>query len=104
MDLVTGVYRESRRMPREEQFALTNQMRRAAVSIPANIAEGEGRVSKKEFGRFLSIAHGSLRELETHLMIAERLEYLTAEAVEQLLNLAGEVGRLITGLLKSLRV
>lgn len=100
MDLVDQVYRASKTFPDEEKFGLTQQMRRAAVSIPSNIAEGQGRESKKEFARFLSIAHGSLRELETQILISERLQYLSQ--TDDLLALASEVGRLITGLTKSL--
>jgi four helix bundle protein len=73
-------------------------MRRAAISIPCNIAEGEGRRTRKEFLRFLSIAHGSLRELETQTMIAGRLGYLSSESQSQILLSSAEVGRLITGL------
>jgi four helix bundle protein len=70
VDLVEAVYRETQTWPREEIYGLTNQARRAAVSIPANIAEGQGRVSAKEFGHHLVIAYGSVCELETHLVIA----------------------------------
>jgi four helix bundle protein len=102
MDLVEQVYRVTKRFPREELYGLTSQLRRAVVSVPSNIAEGQGRTSAKEFQQFLSIAHGSLREVETQLMIANRLAYLPAEALNLLLELAAEVGRLTQGLLKSL--
>jgi four helix bundle protein len=98
MDLVESVYKASRAFPKEEVYALTNQVRRAAVSIPSNIAEGQGRRSAREFINFLSIAHGSIREVETQLQIAQRLKYLTREQVKGALDLASEVGRLITGL------
>ncbi len=87
MDLVTMVYQVTKSLPSNEQFALSSQMKRAAVSIPSNIAEGAARDSSKEFLRFLAIARGSLAELETHLQIAERLEYLhDIENVYQLAN------------------
>ena len=69
MDLVEGVYRVTKDWPKDEQYGLTNQVRRAVVSVPANIAEGQGRTSDREFARFLAIAHGSLYEVETHLLI-----------------------------------
>jgi four helix bundle protein len=78
-------------------------MRGATVSVPSNIAEGQGRRTKNEFARFLSVAHGSLRELETQVLIAGRLEYLSAATVNELLNMASVTGRLITGLINSLR-
>jgi four helix bundle protein len=103
MDLVAEVYVASRSFPREEVYGLTSQLRRAAVSIPSNIAEGEGRGSKKEFVHFLRIAHGSLREVETQLIIAERLAYLEANVLSKLIAIAEETGRLINGLMNSLR-
>ncbi|HUI25525.1 MAG TPA: four helix bundle protein [Candidatus Kryptonia bacterium] len=102
MDLVEAVYQATQRFPREELYGLTAQIRRTAVSVPSNIAEGEGRKSRKEFLHHLSIAYGSLRELETQVMIAGRLNYLEASEVARLLQLAGEVGRLLNGLSKSL--
>ena len=79
MDLVVTVYTLGKTFPKEELFALTNQMRRAAVSVPANIAEGQGRRSKGEFRQFLGNARGSLLELDTHLELGFRLGYLSAE-------------------------
>jgi four helix bundle protein len=88
-------------LPRDERFGLTMQMRRAAVSVLANIAEG--RRTHGAFLNHLSIAHGSLRELETHVMLAERLTFLRADATSHVMSSAAEVGRLITGLANSIR-
>ena len=92
----------TQRWPKEEIYGLTNQVRRAAVSVPANIAEGQGRRSSRDFIRFLSIATGSLHEVETHLLIAERLHYLDQQSLTSLLKLSAETGRIINGLLRSL--
>ena len=102
MDLVVAVYEQTRAFPKEEMYGLTNQLRRASVSVPSNIAEGQGRNSTKQFRHFLSIAYGSLQEVETQLLIARRLQYLTAEQSDPLLAQCAEVGRLINGLLRSL--
>jgi len=102
MDLVETVYRVSVVMPADERFGLTAQMRRAAVSVPANIAEGQGRRTRGEFLNHLSAAHGSVRELETHTIIAGRLEFLDQSAVTAILAGAAEVGRLVTGLANAL--
>ncbi len=104
MDLVEGVYTATRSWPKEELYGLTSQIRRAVVSVPSNIAEGQGRDAPKEFHYFLRIAHGSLRELETQIFIAQRLDYLPGEMAEHLLNQASEVGRLVKGLSRSLHL
>jgi len=104
MDLVETVYRESAAIPAEERYGLTAQIRRAAVSVPANIAEGQGRSTDGEFLNLLSVAHGSVRELETHAMIAGRLELLEPSAVSAILENAAEVGRLVTALGNALRL
>jgi four helix bundle protein len=102
MDLVEEVYKSSRDFPREEIYGLTSQIRRASVSIPSNIAEGRGRRTTSDFLRHLSIAYGSLREVETQILIGRRLKYITQASLEGVLNLAGEVGRLLNGLMASL--
>ena len=102
MDLVEDVYRSSRDFPREEIYSLTSQIRRAAVSIPSNIAEGQGRRTTSDFLRHLSIAYGSLREVETQILIARRLKYIAQARLEEVMNGAGEVGRLLNGLMASL--
>jgi four helix bundle protein len=102
MDLVEDVYKASKNFPREEIYALTSQIRRAAVSIPSNIAEGQGRRTTADFLRHLSIAYGSLREVETQILIAARLHYLAEKNTEDVMQRAGEVGRLLNGLMASL--
>src|SRR4030095_9453370 len=97
MDLVQQIYEVTRLFPPEEKFALTNQMRRAAVSVPSNIAEGQGRRTTPDFLRHLSIANGSLREVETQTLIADRLRYLAQGKCEEIMRLASEVGRLLNG-------
>ena len=103
MDLVTAIYRMTACFPREEIYGLTSQMRRAAVSVPSNIAEGQGRHGVAEFRHFLRQASGSLTELETQVMIAERLSYISSVAAGDVLRDAAEVGKIINGLLHSLR-
>lgn len=101
MDFVEAVYRLSQRFPREELYALTNQLRRATVSVPSNIAEGQGRGVGAEFGHHLRIANGSRQEAETQILIAVRLGYVTEDEIAEVIALAEEVGRLITGLHRS---
>jgi four helix bundle protein len=102
MELVVIVYRASEAFPKGELYGLTSQLRRAAVSIPANIAEGQGRRGKGEFLQFLSNARGSLLELDTHLEIALRLGYLTPQQHATVCTQSHQVGRLINGLMRSL--
>lgn len=102
MDLVTATYRATARFPKEEQFGLTSQLRRAAVSIPSNIAEGQGRLSENEFRYFLGQARGSLMEVETQLQIAQNLGYLPPAQTNELLKACAEVGRILNGLLASI--
>jgi four helix bundle protein len=102
MDLVVEIYPISARFPREEQFGLTNQIRRSAVSVPANIAEGHGRFHTAEFLHFLSIARGSLSETETHVQISLRLSYLRSDELHAVDELIQHTGRLLNGLINSL--
>jgi four helix bundle protein len=102
MDLVVEVYTISSTFPREEVYGLTSQLRRAAVSVPSNIAEGQGRRTTTDFLRHLSISYGSLREVETQTLIASRLGYLTDRRSQDVLDMAAEVGRLLNGLMTSL--
>ena len=103
MDVVIEVCKLVKLLPKEETYALSDQMRRSAVSIPSNIAEGQGRNSTKEYLQFLSIAKGSICELETQLIICNKTNYLTAEqtaAVEEMLQ---ETGKMLNALMKKLR-
>jgi four helix bundle protein len=102
MGLVADVYGVTRGFPREEIFGLASQMRRSAVSIPSNIAEGQGRATRGEFVQFLCHARGSLFELETQLVIAGELGYVTREIEEQIGSKTAEVARILNGLLTSL--
>ena len=102
IQLCHAIYSVTASFPREERFGLTSQMRRAAVSIPSNIAEGQGRLSTSEFRQFLGIARGSLRELETQLLIAADLEYLSKEASERCLSTMEEVSRMLNALITSI--
>ena len=102
IDLATIVYRCLKTFPKSEMFGIVSQMQRAVISIASNIAEGQGRRSDKEFSRFLSIAKGSLCELETQIIISEKVNYMTAETMEGLLDQCDELGRLLNGLIKSI--
>ena len=102
MDLVVLIYQVTKCFPKEEIFGLTAQLRRAAVAIPSNIAEGQGRQTSRDFLHFLSIAQGSIQETETQVLIGERLKYLNAEQKAQVIARSSEVGRLLNGLVNSL--
>jgi len=103
MELVTAIYASTQEFPKQETYGLTSQMRRAAVSIPSNIAEGQGRRLEKDFQHFLRNARGSLLELETQILIAQNLQYLTRGNAEILLTMSAEVGRILNGLIASIR-
>ncbi len=103
MNLVELVYQESKTWPKEELYGLTSQARRAAVAVPSNLAEGHGRTGPREFAHHVSIAYGSLCELETQVQIAQRLGYAEQSSIDRLMISAGEVRRLTRGLLNSLR-
>lgn len=102
INLVEDVYRLTRDFPSEEKFGLVSQLRRAATSVPANIAEGAGRSGTNEFIRFLYIAQGSITELETHLIMSERLGFGSVDAVRGVEEKRGLVDRLLYGLIRSL--
>ena len=103
VEFVVNIYRITECFPKEEKFGLTSQIRRAAISIPANIAEGTARQSHKEFAHFLSNAQGSASELETELLIAARLGYLDEDKYLRARASLETIGRMITGLSQHLR-
>jgi four helix bundle protein len=102
MDLVTLVYDTSKAFPVDERFGLTSQIRRAAVSIPSNIAEGQGRMSTAEFIHHLSYSRGSTMELQTQAEIATRLQFIDRSKSERILTACDEIGRMLNGLISSL--
>src|SRR6516165_3063642 len=103
MDLAAECFRTTKSFPKEEVFAMTSQIRRAASSIPANIAEGQGREHTKEFLHYLSLARGSLTELETHLILSQRVGLLPPTDLETLLALSDRISRMLSGLRKALQ-
>ena len=103
MELVAEVYRLVKILPNEELYSLSNQIRRSAISIPSNIAEGQGRNSVKEFIHFLAIAKGSKAELETQLLLCVKIKYLNNTEIENAINLIQEVGKMLNGLQNSLK-
>jgi four helix bundle protein len=103
MDITERMYELTRAFPKDEQFGLVTQARRAAVSVPANIAEGNARSSTKEYLYHLSVAIGSLAELETYLDLAARLKYGEQKAIDSLLEMLAEERRMLRGLQRSLR-
>ena len=103
MDLVVTSYEVTKQFPQTELYGLVSQIQRAVVSIPANIAEGHGREHLGDYIHHLSMANGSLMELETHFLLAERLGYLKVESLNRLLDQTAEVGRMLAGLIRSLK-
>lgn len=103
MKLARAAYQISNSLPKEEAFGLVNQLRRAAVSVPSNIAEGHGRLTDSQFRHFLGNARGSLYEVQTQVELAQDLGYLDAETVRNFMQRGGEAARLINGLITSLR-
>jgi four helix bundle protein len=103
IELVVDIYSCTQGFPREEVYGLSNQLRRAAVSVASNIAEGKGRRTDKEFVLFLHHARGSVFEVETQLTIAGRLGYIAPDEAPQMGNSAGEIARMINGLIKSIK-
>jgi four helix bundle protein len=103
MNFVMEVYRITKSFPRDEVYGLSSQLRRAAVAIPTNIAEGQARFSANDFFYFLGRGRGALVEVETQLMIAQNLSYFSPEQGQQLLDKAAEVGKILNGLIASIR-
>lgn len=103
MDLVVAVYKLTQQFPKEEMYGLTSQLRRAVVSVPSNIAEGQGRGVGAEFAHHLRISQGSLQEAETQLLVAERLSDVHTGETTPVLQLSDEVGRITRGLHKTIK-
>jgi four helix bundle protein len=103
MGLVETIYCTTKAFPRDEIYGLTSQIRRAAVSIPSNIAEGNGRNTTRDYIHFLGMAYGSVKEVETQVLIAERLQYIDPNSSVQLIQMTTEVARLLSGLMNSLK-
>lgn len=103
MELVISVYSVTKRFPKEELYGLVSQMRRAAVSVPSNIAEGKGRLTDRDRAHFFSQARGSLLELETQTLIAAKLNYMPDATAQSILELSNEVGRMLSSLVESIR-
>ena len=103
MELAVACYELTKDFPREEAYGLTSQIRRAAVSVAANIAEGHGRENTGSFIQFLRIAQGSLKELETHIILASRVAISSVKSAEAILEQASFVGKMLRGLIRSLQ-
>ena len=104
MDLTAEIYKLVKKLPKEETYALSDQMRRAVVSIPSNIAEGRDRNTNKEFIQFLHIARGSKAELETQILICVKVGYLTETEISKAMNLSIEVGKMLTSLISAIKL
>jgi four helix bundle protein len=102
VDLAETIYRMTKAFPREETYGITSQLQRAAVSVSVNIAEGQGRNTKGEFNQFLGIAKGSIAEVETLLIISQRLGYIKPEDSESIINACEEISKMLSGLKKAL--
>ncbi|MGQ0761252.1 MAG: four helix bundle protein [Acidobacteriota bacterium] len=102
MRLAKRIYQLTQKFPSEERFGLTNQLRRAAVSVPSNLAEGHARFGAGEFSRFLSITMGSVAELETHILLSNDLGYVRADTANEILAELDAIGKMLRGLAKSI--
>lgn len=102
IELVTEIYKELLNLPKDEKYGLISQMKRSATSVPSNIAEGAGRSSKKEFKYFLSIAKGSLNELQTQLIVPQKIDFIATEKLNLLEEKIIEIGKMLSGLIRSL--
>ena len=102
VDLTIKIYRVTKLFPKSEQYGLVSQMRRAAVSIPSNISEGRSRVSKKNFAQFLTIAHGSVSELETQIEISKRLIFIKEDDIEKINGLINEIKAMLGSMIRKL--
>jgi four helix bundle protein len=104
IDLAVIIYKVTSKFPKEEMYGITSQMRRCSVSISSNIAEGAGRNSKQDFRRFLNIAYSSACELETQLIISNKLKYVTGKQNKMIFNLIEEIQKMLYGLTKTLKI
>ncbi len=102
MELAASCYKETKHFPRDEMYGMTSQIRRAAASIPANIAEGYGRETTGSYAQFLRIAQGSLKELETHIMLSENVELLTKQRAAPMLESCERVSKMLRNLIRAL--
>jgi four helix bundle protein len=102
INLVKEVYEETRNFPKQELYGLTSQIRRSAISIPSNVSEGHTRQHRAEFRQFLSMALGSLAELETQIIISRELNYISSEKSEKVIDQIDSLGKMIRGLMKKL--
>lgn len=102
MDLAVLCYEVTKEFPHEERFGMIAQIRRAAASVPANIAEGYGREYRKEYVQFLRVSQGSLKELETHLILSNRIGYISSDKLEHLLSNSGSLGKSLRTLIRAL--
>ncbi len=102
MDLAEAACRTASQLPKSEMYGFTAQIRRAAASVPANIAESYGRESRGAYVQFLRVAQGSIKELETHVMLANRIDLLNREAIDPIMARCDTVGRMLRGLIRSL--
>lgn len=102
IDLTVCIYRVTRTFPKDELYGLVSQLRRAAVSVASNIAEGRGRLNEREFRQFLGIALGSIFEVKTQLVVARKLEFGSADAIDEAESLAAEVSKMLTSLINKL--
>ncbi len=102
-DLAVAVYEDTRSFPRDELYGLTNQIRRAAVSVAANIAEGHGRTHRGEYLRFISVANGSLKETETEILLAAQLGYVSRDRSRYLMETTDRLGRMLGSLIRKLQ-
>ena len=103
MDLAEACYRGTRSFPKEERYGAVSQIRRSAASVPANVAEGYGRENRGEYIQFLRIAQGSLKELETHVLLSQRVELGSRESLEPILGRCESVGKMLRALIRSLQ-
>ena len=103
IDLAEAIYTVTKNYPKEEMYGIISQMRRCAVSIASNIAEGQSRGSSAQFAHFLSISKGSISELETQLFISKRLKFISEDEYNQVQNNLSEIGRMLNGLIKAIK-